>query len=295
MRSRNSFKLFTDTKKDFKNSWHLFKENYRAFLSTEFFAFLSFIIIEIIMFSVISLIYYIVPSLSIEDLWFNFSYNFNISHIFIFIFFFFALIILFAFLNCQNGLAYDIMSSGEMFAEFKSSFTYFRRYWWQYFFLTIFILMGGFWGMIIFDFGNNTMNSSQIITLDALQIGRIIIIFLLFFIWFVIFINTLPSITAQGSLKHCFIESYRILRKNAKRLFTTWGLFFLIFIVPPFTINIIIITFLPSLLSTFFILVLLGLPVLFLVIIGFPMLSLIATGIYNNAEFTRFKPFPISE
>lgn len=295
MRSRNSFKLFAETKKDFKNSWHLFKENYRAFLSTEFFAFLSFITTEIIMFSVISLIYYIVPSLSIEDLWFNFSHKFNISHIFTFIIIFFSLIILFAFLNCQNGLAYDIMSSGEMFAEFKSSFTYFRRYWWQYFLLTILILMGGFWGRIIFDFSNNPMNSSQIITLDALQIGRIIILFLLFFIWFVIFINTLPSITAQGSLKHCFIESYRILRKNAKRLFITWGFFFLIFIVPPFTIIIIIITFLPSLLSTFFILVLLGLSVLFLVIIGFPMLSLIATGIYNNAEFTRFKPFPLSE
>ncbi len=73
MRSRSSFKLFTETKKDFKNSWHLFKENYRAFLSTEIFAFLFFIITEIIMFSVISLIYYLVPSLSIEDLWLNFS------------------------------------------------------------------------------------------------------------------------------------------------------------------------------------------------------------------------------
>lgn len=295
MRSRNSFKLFTETKKDFKNSWHLFKENYRVFLSTEFFAFLSFLTTGIIMFSVISLIYYLVPSLSIEDLWFNFSRNFSFSHIFRFIIIFFALIILFAFFNCQNGLAYDIMSSGEMFAEFKSSFTYFRRYWWQYFLLTILILMGGFWGMIIFDFDNKPMNSSHTIYLDALQIGRIIIFFLFFFIWFVTFINTLPSITAQGSLKQCFIESSRILRKNAKRLFTTWGIFFLIFIIPPFTVNLIIIVFLPSLLSTFFILVLLGLSVSFLVIISFPMLSLIATGLYNNVEFTRFKPFPPSE
>lgn len=295
MRSRNSSKLFTETKKDFKNSWHLFKENYKAFLSTEFFAFLSFISIGIIMFSLISLIYYLVPSLSLEDFWFNFPQNFSISLIFRFITIFVALIILFAFLNCQNGLAYDIMSSGEMFAEFKSSFTYFRRYWWQYFVLTILILMGWFWGMIIFDFDHNNMGSSQTISLDAFQIGRLIISFLLCFIWFVTFINTLPSITAQGRLKQSFIENFRILRKNAKRLFTTWGIFFLIFIVPPFMVSFITIIFLPSLISPFLILFLLGLFVSFLAIIGFPMLSLIATGIYNNAEFERFKRFPPSE
>ncbi len=295
MRSRNSFKLFTETKKDFKNSWQLFKENYKAFISTEFFAFLSFISIEIIMFSLIGLIYYLVPSLSLEDFWFIFPQNFNISFIFRFITIFVALIILFAFLNCQNGLAYDIMSSGEMFAEFKSSFTYFRRYWWQYFVLTILILMGWFLGMIIFDFDHNNMQSPQTITLDAFQIGWLIISFLFFFIWFVTFINTLPSITAQGSLKHSFIENFRILRKNAKRLLTTWGIFFLIFFITPFTVSFITIIFLPSLTSPFLILFLLGLFISFLAIIGFPMLSLIATGIYNNVEFERFKPFPPSE
>ena len=82
-----------------------------------------------------------------------------------------------------------------------------------------------------------------------------------------------------------FIESFRIIKSNPKRLISTWGTYFLIFVVP-----LIVLGILAEVYGLIFLYVLFGIVFILVTIFGFPMLSLIACGIYNNVEFERFKP-----
>ncbi|NVM01989.1 MAG: hypothetical protein HWN67_06615 [Candidatus Helarchaeota archaeon] len=200
-------------------------------------------------------------------------------------------------MSCQYGLAYDIMSSGDMFAEFKGSFTYFRRHWWQYSLLMILIS----WGIFIPGRDPLPPPNRPFLNLliyvsienDILSIRRDIIGVIFYFFWFLIFINTIPSITAGKNFKNSFGESFRIFRNYPKRLITTWGIFFLIFFIPLITsITISRLVFQPFVYSPLFqILRLITTTLWFIFIfIGSPMMSLIATRIYNSVDLQNFEP-----
>lgn len=121
------------TLRDFRESWRLLKSNYRAFLGITFFGLGAFILIVIGLFSIFSLLD---PNFAIifsRDLIQSMNYRAVIFAI--------GYMILSAFINCQTGLAFDVMSSGEMFTEFKSAFGYFRKHWWKYILFSF--LMGG--------------------------------------------------------------------------------------------------------------------------------------------------------
>jgi len=193
-----------------------------------------------------------------------------------------------------------------MFAEFKGSFTYFCRHWWQYSLLTLFISWGlfpiairrpfSFFRGYFFNPIDFLFNKAKI----PAGIGSTIIRFIFYFIWFLLFINTLTSITAQGddktetkfsqfkSFKYSFIESFRIFRKKPKRLFLTWGLFFLIFYIP-----LEIVTYITKVLSDLIfppawlqiLQIILPLIWIFFILIGTSMMALIATRIFNSVEF----------
>lgn len=307
MSSVNTKQSFSETKQDFKTSWNLLKESWKAFISTIIFAALCLFLITSILFIMANFI----PSFFIPNLTRDFS-NFFTRLIYFLSFFsinFIAVLVFFAFLSCQYGLAYDIMSSGDMFAEFKGSFTYFRQHWWQYSILAILI----FWSLffiagrgpffpldvnLLFILINNFTKSEF-----PRYLGPILGSFLYFF-WFILFINTFPSITAQGhnksqgkfskltKFKDCFIENFNIFRNYPKRIFLTWGIYFLIFYFP--LVICIAITYLIYNSITYSILlqilqIIVPLLLGVLVFVGTPLMALIATRIYNSVKIEGFR------
>ncbi|MFX0133967.1 MAG: hypothetical protein ACFFDN_10025 [Candidatus Hodarchaeota archaeon] len=312
MSSSNSYQSFSETKLDFKLSWNLLKENWKAFISTILFAGVFLFLLAAILFILV----HFIPNFFILDITQNFANIFTrliyfLSRFFIILI---TIFVFFAFLSCQYGLAYDIMSSGDMFAEFKGSFTYFRRHWWQYSLLMILIS----WG--IFLPGRDPVPPQNrpilnliaytIIETDIFSIIRDIIVLIFYFFWFIIFINTLPSVTSKGynkekvkfsqikNFKNSFIESFRIFRKYPMRLLTTWAIFFLIFFIPLIT-GIIVsrILFQPFVVSQL-------MPILRIIntalwanfiFIGTPMMALLATRIYNSIELENSGPIKKSE
>ena len=275
---------FADTKKDFKIAWQLLKSNYKAFIGTEIFAVLAFLLTLFVLGSILVVIVALIPSITLSDFFGQVSDNFGISRVFRMLIGLIAISIFYAFLNSQHGLAYDIMSSGEMFAEFKNSFTYFKRFWWQYPLLTftLFIINGFF--SVIFRMEDSHPPIFHDITLDFVQIVLMIGELILFFTWFLLIFHSFPSLTSQGNFKRSFTESFRIIKSNPKRLISTWGTYFLIFIVPILTLGI-----LAEVYGFIFLYVIFGIVFVLVTMFGFPMLSLIACGIYNNVEFQRFK------
>ncbi len=307
MSSSNSYQSFSETKLDFKLSWKLLKENWKAFFSTILFAGFFLILLIVILF----IIAHFIPNFFIPNIIQDFT---NLLTRLIYFLSFFIIILLvififFAFLSCQYGLAYDIMSSGDMFAEFKGSFTYFRRHWWQYSILMILIS----WG--IFIPGRDPMPPPNrpfpnllfyvFVENDISSITRDIIGIIIYFILFLIFINTIPSVTARGhgkgngklagfkNFKNSFNESFRIFRNYPKRLITTWGIFFLIFFIPLITgITISRLMFQPFVVSPLLQILRLSNTILWFIFIfiGTPMMSLLATRIYNSIDLQNFEP-----
>jgi len=279
----------SETRNDFKVSWQMFKTNYKAFIATEIFAILAFLVINGIILGIVVLIFVLSPNLDLVDLFPGQTGPTNLSFRIWGIFSILSYLTMSGFLFCQFGLAYDIFSSGDMFTEFKKSFTYFKENWWKYILLTF---VTGF-GFFIPDRRMSHIEPGE--NYEIFSIIFIILRFMLLFFILVVFNSTLPSVTAQRKLKNSFIESFRIVKGNFRRLFKTWGLYFLIFSIPVFVINITMALLLPSIRGTIvfpILMVLLLIIYLYWLFIGFPMMALISTRIYNTADFERFKPLP---
>lgn len=262
------------TKMDFRQSWKLLRENYRAFIGTELFGFFSFLFVI----ACLWIVYYFISDTSTSELSERFFYDSAYRWISVTI----GYIILTAFMNCQTGLAYDIMSSGEMYAEFKSSFSYFKQHWWKYVILSF--LTGG----IGLTFGITITPKDT--PPDILPISLIIIIgliaFAVGFFWYCLTIHSLASINAQGRFFTALRESFRIFRTDPKRIFLTWGLYHLIFNFPSFIFEIIIrMTDLTPMTAQLAIILFLFFSNVLIFFIGLPLRALIITGLYNNIPF----------
>ncbi|MHA1377398.1 MAG: hypothetical protein ACTSRG_03340 [Candidatus Helarchaeota archaeon] len=305
-----SHQSFSETKQDFKISWKLLKENWKAFIATIIFAGFFLLFSSAVLFIIAQFI----PNFFISEYIRIFASPSTriitfLSNFFIILA---GVLVFFAFLSCQYGLAFDIMSSGDMFAEFKGSFTYFRQHWWQYSLLAI-LTTWGIFGLASRSpfFTPEQVSHSPIgepIPPPLKLLARtpftpefvgLFISFGIYFVWFVIFINTLPSITAQGhnkklknhsqfsQFKNCFLDSFRIFRENPKRVFSTWAIFFLIFFIPLISLtiaaNLMYIPFCPSILLDIIRRIIQALWIIF-IFIGTPMMSLISTRIYNSIK-----------
>ena len=194
------------------------------------------------------------------------------------------------FLYCQFGLAYDIFTSGDMFTEFKKAFAYFKEHWWKYILLTF---VSGF-GFFIPDRRMGFETPSPVMEkFSKFYVVFIVIRFIILYFLLVFFSSTLPSVTAQRNLKNSFIESFRIVRKDYKRMFSTWGLFVTIFSGPVFIILLVTALIIPIISGTVWVpilMVFILIIYLYNLFLGFPMMSLIATRIYNSVAFERFIP-----
>jgi hypothetical protein len=285
----------SETKTDFKLSWQFLKANYKSFLATELFAFLAFILVISIMIGILVLIFVLSPGLDPSDLVFDRAKDLDITFRVWLIVPILAYLAMVGFLYCQFGLAYDIFTSGDMFTEFKKAFNYFKEHWWKYILLTF---VTGFSFFIPDHIMQKRIEVSPWASLGSIVIILEFIRYLVIFIVLVVFSNTLPSVTAQGNLKNSFKESFRIVKKEWKRLLKTWGIYFLIFIAPSLIISGVSYLAFPVLEGTVWIEVIRGIAIIFQVyklFIGFPMLALIATRIYNSVEFERFKPLTKQE
>ncbi|MHA1346874.1 MAG: hypothetical protein ACTSVO_04305 [Candidatus Heimdallarchaeaceae archaeon] len=285
----------SETKTDFKLSWQFLKANYKSFLATELFAILAFIVVISIMMGIIVLIFVLSPDLALSDLSFDRVEDRDITYRVWLILPILAYLTMVGFLYCQFGLAYDIFTSGDMFTEFKKAFSYFKEHWWKYIVLTF---VTGFSFFIPDDITHMRAETSHWATSNAIIITFDVIRFLLFFVILVVFSNTLPSVTAQGNLKNSFKESFRILKKEWKRLVKTWVIYFLIFVAPSFILSMVLQLTYPLLVGTSWFTVIRIVAFIlqfYKLFIGFPMLALIATRIYNSVEFERFKPLTKSE
>jgi len=282
----------SETKNDFKISWKMFKTNYKAFIATEIFAIFAFLVINGIILGIIVSIFAISPNLTPSDLIPSASSDFKLTFRVWGFFAALSYLTMSGFLFCQFGLAYDIFSSGDMFTEFKKAFTYFKTNWWKYILLT-FVTGFGFFSpdrRIAHDGTNHVVDNYEIFFIVSVILRFVILFFIL-----IVFSSTLPSVTAQRSLKNSFIESFRIVKKNFKRLFKTWGLYFLIFSAPVFAVTLTLVILLPTIQGTVvlpILMVLLAIVYIYRLFIGFPMMALISTRIYNTADFERFKPLP---
>ncbi|MHA1168408.1 MAG: hypothetical protein ACTSP4_07585 [Candidatus Hodarchaeales archaeon] len=264
---------------DIKISLHLLKDNWKAFASTEIFALTSLFITMICFWLLLVLLNVINPTFPFLQLFDKQSYGFYRT------FMLAGVIVFLAFLTCQYGLAYDIIASGDMFAEFRGSFTYFRHYWLQYTVLTLFCGWVTFLAHNQHDFIETILIGNFTNISIPYSIFHYIMKTLVSYIWFVFFINTLPSITSQGSFKQCFTENFRILREQPKRLFSTWGLFFIIFYFPVMIFN--VITFVSTgFMEVRAVLIILTTVLLMIVLlVGMPIMALTATRIYTSADF----------
>ena len=285
----------SETKADFKVSWQFLKANYKAFISTELFAFLAFIIVFSIMVGILILVFYLSPNLTLVDLRPDNIGNADIKFRVYIIIPIIAYLVMVGFLSCQFGLAYDIFTSGDMFSEFKKSFVYFKNHWWKYMILTF---VTGFSFFLPPNVLHIRTETSPWTTTDAIVIVFEILRYLVSFIILVIFVYTLPSVTAQGNLWNSLVESIRITKIEWKRIIKTWGLYFLIFLAPSLILSLTAHFTYPYVEGTVWYTVIIAMLILvqiFKLFIGFPLLSLIATRIYNSTKFERFKPLTKQE
>lgn len=152
-----------------------------------------------------------------------------------------------AFIGSSYGLAYDIYSSGNEFAEFQGFINYFRRHWWRYILISIILLaatgLSNFiwenftlWTFSLFNSRDVSLfNSGLPIWNNLLQsiLSSIIAVFL-DFLCLILFFGIYPSVTAKASILDGVIENFTLLKKRFKPILKIsikiYGLYAIIFL-----------------------------------------------------------------
>ncbi len=271
-----SSSILSQAYSDVKISLYLLKENWKAFVGTEIFAIIAFLLVGTFFWILLQILGLIIP---LPNILFSSDEGYRPLMMI-------SVMTFFAFLACQFGLAYDIISSGDMFAEFRGSFVYFRRYWLQYPILTMLYSWALFFSLIPLDFIDRRVLDNKYNFDIQFSILFLIVRFLISYVWLVLFIGTLPSITSQRSFKQSFVENFKILRKHPKRLFITWGFLYSIIYLPVVAISILSLSIIEFSGTNRFLLVPIGIfSSLFIILGGTPVMSLLATRIYDDLHF----------
>ena len=194
------------------------------------------------------------------------------------------MLINYALFGATYGLAFDLLSTGDLFAEAKGALVYLKHYWWRY--CLVFLINGGllFAGLLLihsgYSFGDSTVLSSVRIIVGS-------IIAFLGIIWHLATQLMYPSLTATGSLKQAFKENFLIFKEQRKKVLQYW-LFYILFYYVPSVILIIIpfITRPPQSVTVILIIVILYLIffILYLLFLLNPISILVITLIYNQSK-----------
>jgi hypothetical protein len=267
-------------RQDLKNSFKLLFKSYKPFLMMQLFS----ILLTLITFFIIIGVGFVYREI------FNRTLDEPVRYIlgaFIIIFSGFNTV----YLSTTNGLAIDLIDSGDEFTEFRNSFKYLAKFGWQY--LLISIIFFGVPHAIQAVISGRTIFFHQqtppLVRWDRYMIYEAIGLIISYF-WYSLFMFIYPSLTVQGKLKHAFVENFRIFKADPKRVFGTWGLFFLVFQVTTYIFGSLTLIF--HSISSYSILfgIFWSIFMLLNLFIGTPLQYVVAAGMYFNIEFERFKP-----
>jgi hypothetical protein len=179
------------------------------------------------------------------------------------------------------GLSNDILTSGDLFTEFRRSITYFKKYW------LYFALLTAPFGLIIFT--EQLFSSFSLLEMIHSQegnrmffVGLKTIVYSFDLMLYVVLIQIFPSLIEVKNLRLCINENFLILSQNFKRVFVSVAFYYLIFRGPMFIVDITRILIVNSEEAFYFFNFIFLISAIFNVLIGLPILSLIATRIYNT-------------
>ena len=189
------------------------------------------------------------------------------------------------------GLSNDIITSGDLFTEFRRSISYFKKYW------LYFTLLTAPYGLFIFI--EQLFSSFSLLEIIRSQEGNQqffiplkIIVYSFDLMLFVAFIEIFPSLIEVKKLRYSIDENFLILRQNFRRVFFSVAFYYLTFRGPMFIIDITRFLIVNSEESFFLFNYIFLISAMFNVLIGLPILSLIATRIYNTTILkSRTEPF----
>jgi hypothetical protein len=279
-----------EAKRDMTIAWRYYRENWKPFLGCFFFAIGCLLLVVLGISIVASLVIPLVQDTN--DIGFEIT-----MYVFIVVLMGVGLFLYYAFLNAQYGLAYDIMSSGDGFAEFKGAFSYFKRFWWQYPLLTLLLSsasiifglnIGGLFTLQVtfVESGSQSAQPPEDSTnLTVENIALLVALLTIYFFWYCVWNQAFPSLTAQGKFIKSLKESVALFRNNPRRIVYSWGLFYLVFQVPIYLLALVMVWASAAfpLSTTFYAIVFLITALTFLLaIMGGAISSLIATRIYNT-------------
>ncbi len=258
------------TTTDFKVSWRYFKENWKTFMGFSLFVFASYFFLVIFLALFFTFLFMVAlngPELLLE----NERYLAVITLLTAMP----GFVYMTAFMGALFGYAYDIMSSGDEFTEFKNVFMYFREYWLKYVILSLIANLPMF---SLFILQSNRIQNT--IWGYMLVVG----VYLLALFWNNLFMLTFPGVTAGNPLKQSIFDNWSLLKNDFVRILKTLWLSSLIFSLPGILLASFFIVFSSSIPDDrgSIVLALSALLTFFSSLIGNPFLALICTRIYNT-------------
>lgn len=183
------------------------------------------------------------------------------------------------------GLTYDIMTSGELFTEFRRSISYFKKFWLYFALLSLPYALIIFLEQLFSIFSLIELIQSHGGDRTFLVLIKVVVYFVDFMLN-ISFIEIFPGIIVVKELKKSFTENFSILSHNFSRLFYSIGIYYLLFRGAMFIVDITRLLIVTSE-ETFLFFNLIFLIFAFInVLIGIPILSLISTRIYNTTILT---------
>ncbi len=249
-------------------SWHMFWQNAKPFLTVQ------------------GISIYI--SLAITSLLWFYSPNYHpqnylnilsaVLYVLLLLFEIAEFLMLLAFQGNIYGLAFDIMSSGDQFAEIQGISRYFKK------FLVKFIILGMILALPVFFFIDIWVVHNEFLIEYVIVLSVIFSIGL--FLFFVVFGQVGPALIYKKGIISAFKESISGFLKAPKRIFKTWALFWGIFYLPQLITSISVMTRIsPFLVKDITLIPLLAASLgvkVWYYLIGIPIQALIATRIYNS-------------
>ncbi len=247
---------------DLTLSWQMFRQNAKPFLATQGIAFggvIGFAVVISVLLSLTGL------ETSANSDYFVLSLQAP------------SLLIFLAFQGSLYGLAFDVMSSGDQFTELGGSFRYLGKFWRRYLLLGFILNMPTICLIVIG------------VTIGGPALTHLLELILIFtpisFVVFVIFVQAGPALTAQADIRSAFKDNFQTIRNVPRRLFKTWVLFWIIFFLPYFITNILVLAqlnaFIQGDMVGLYLLVLAMITEMWYYLAGVPVQTLIATRIYN--------------
>ncbi len=187
---------------------------------------------------------------------------------------FFPSIISFGFWGAIIGLSYDIMSSGDGFAELKKSFYYIKKYWFRFVILSFLVNIVTFF--------------LRYLVPRYVNFGQALLIRTFSFFWALLFFEISAALVSRNNFVLAFKDNFYLLSKHFLRILKMFTLYYLIFMV----VRIFIGYSLYYLFPNDFIEYNTALTVLYVLnivesFIGAPIFAFLSIGLYN--EVIRYK------